>query len=129
MQATYVLKPFSFRIVALVCGLMAAAIIGAAGGYWLKSLDFQRTSAAAAVPVQQPSLIGENASQSAATVLQPSLVGENASQSAAVYDTAGVASMVGENARQDAAGSTQAVLDRWEIRLIPSEKLREGHRR
>jgi hypothetical protein len=112
MQATYVLKPFSFRIVALVCGLMAAAIIGAAGGYWLKSLDFQRTSAAAS-----------------ATVQQPSLVGENASQASAVYGTAAVASMVGENARQDAAGSIQPVLDRWEGRLIPSEKLREGHRR
>ncbi len=112
MQATYELKPFPFQIVAFVCGLLAAAIIGAAGGYWLKSLDLQRTPAAAATTVQQPSLVGENASQPTA-----------------VYGAAGVASMVGENARQDGTVSTQPVLDRWESRLIPSEKLREGHRR
>lgn len=81
MQATYVLKPFPFRIVAFVCGLLAAATIGAGGGYWLKSLDHQGSSAAAAATtVRVPSMVGENAqpdTSATLTATQPSLIGEN----------------------------------------------------
>jgi hypothetical protein len=76
MQATYELKPFPFQIVVFVFALLAAVIIGGLGGYWVKSLDHQGTSAAAAVTtVRQPSLVGENAAQSIGGV---SMVGENA---------------------------------------------------
>ena len=78
MQATYVLKPFPFQIVAFVCGLLAAAIIGAAGGYWLKGLDHPGSAAAATVIGDRlPSMVGENAVADATLTQQPSLVGEN----------------------------------------------------
>ncbi len=112
MQATYELKPFPFQIVALVCGLLAAAIIGAAGGYWLKGFDHPGSAAAATVTSdRRPSMVGENARQTTASGLVPQ------------------ASLVGENARQDATVSTQRILDGWEKRVAPIEKLRESHRR
>jgi hypothetical protein len=80
MQATYELKPFPFRIVAIVCALLAAVVIGAAGGYWLKGFDRPGSAAAATVTTDRlPSMVGENASQTtlAASVPQASLVGEN----------------------------------------------------
>jgi hypothetical protein len=80
MQATYELKPFPFQIVAIVCGLLAAVIIGAAGGYWLKGFDHPGSAAAATVTTDRlPSMVGENASQStvAASGPQASLVGEH----------------------------------------------------
>jgi len=79
MQATYSLKRFPFQIVAFACGLLAAAIIGAAGGYWLRSLDHQASSTPAAT-TSLPSVVGENARADAIDRLmattQPSLVGE-----------------------------------------------------
>ncbi len=80
MQATYELKPFPFQIVAIVCALLAAVIIGAAGGYWLKGFDQPGSAAAATVTTDRlPSMVGENASQTtvAGSVPQASLVGEN----------------------------------------------------
>src|SRR2546425_1412561 len=97
MQATYELKPFPFQIVAIVCGLLAAAIIGAAGGYWLKGFDHPGSAAAATVTADRlPSMVGENARQSTAagSVAQASLVGENAVADATIAQQAG---LVGEN--------------------------------
>jgi len=112
MQATYELKRFPFQIVAIVCGLLAAVIIGAAGGYWLKGFDHPGSAAAATVTTDRlASMVGENARQTTAAGSVPQ------------------ASLVGENARQDATVSTQRVLDGWENRLAPIEKLRESHRR
>lgn len=113
MQATYELKPFPFQIVAIVCGLLAVAIIGAAGGYWLKGFDHPGSAAAATVTTDRlPSMVGENAQQSTAagSVSQASLVGENAVADATIAQQA---SVVGENGRAQTA----------------PEKLRDGHRR
>lgn len=151
MQATYELKPFPFQAVAFVFALLAAVIIGGLGGYWVKSVDHKGASAAAAVTtVRQPSLIGENAAQTAA---QSSFLYEQGGRPAAVYTeaaglTTGGASMVGENARQDSISTSVSVPN---ARLLaddsligssqpslvgengktspPIEKIREGHRR
>jgi len=113
MQATYELKPFPFQIVAIVCALLAAVIIGAAGGYWLKGFDHPGSAAAATVTAARlPSMVGENAQQSTAagSVGQASVVGENAVADATI---AHQASLVGENGQ---------------VRPTP-EKLRDSHRR
>ncbi len=113
MQATYELKPFPFQIVAFVCGLLAAAVIGGAGGYWLKGFDHPGSPAAATVIADRlPSMVGENARQNAVagSVPQASLVGENAIADATVAQQS---SLVGENGRIEPT----------------AQKIREGHRR
>jgi hypothetical protein len=81
MQATDPLKRFPTQIVAFACGLLAAAIVGAAGGYALRSFDHQATSTAAAATTSRvSSMVGENARADAidsVVATQPSLVGEN----------------------------------------------------
>jgi hypothetical protein len=112
MQATYELRPFPFQIVAIVCGLLAAVIIGSAGGYWLKGFDHPGSAAAATVTARLPSMVGENAQQSTAagSVGQASVVGENAVADATIAQQA---SLVGENGQ---------------VQPTP-EKLRDSHRR
>ncbi|HYS02599.1 MAG TPA: hypothetical protein VET82_09615 [Candidatus Eisenbacteria bacterium] len=113
MQATYELKPFPFQIVAIVCGLLAVAIIGAAGGYWLKGFDHPGSAAAATVTADRPT----------------SMVGENAQQSTAA-GSVGQASVVGENAVADATIPQQASLVGENGQVLPTpEKLRDSHRR
>jgi hypothetical protein len=158
MQATYTLKPFPFQFFAFVCGVLAAAIIGGLGGYWLKSLDnhASSTAAAAVTTVRIPSMVGENAGQPAAVggqdavdrllAAQASQVTVSATQSAsslyeqggrptAVYSGAAAVttSMIGENARQDVV-INRTVECPCNVGLAgtdqtTTERLHEGHRR
>lgn len=111
MQATYLLKPFPFRIVALACGLLAAAIIGGTGGYWLKSLDHKGSSAAAApaTTARGSATVGENARQDSVLGTHTAVGSERTGSRAERDDQIGSAqqpSLVGEGAQPGPAAET-----------------------
>lgn len=112
MQATYQLKPFPFQIVVFVCGLLAAAIIGGLGGYWVKSLDHRASAGGAAtITVRVPSMVGENARTEAVLGTHTTVGNERAASRAQRDDVIGSAqqpSLTGENAQAGPAEKAPA---------------------